>query len=707
MPGSKSKTQSSLFRSASKLSKQWKSASPKNSAVDIALKNYVSSKPLSEIAAETLKFNSHGESPTLLSRELSSIFCGDLDSDLTYSEESSYRSGLENVLDVPWLANEGKCNTSARQKVISRERKEKWTFKNTEISRFHQLVNQCGCKLGADTTIKVFGKLGRETGMKEYNSLIKLCIERARETNDEEVSLQQLSKAYQLLKSMTEQGFPVEEESYGPILMYFVDYGMVQEFDFYCELIIDRNADSLARLAYYEMLLWTKVQNEDKIEELLYHLSLYDGTDKSVFQENYLLALCESNRVKDFERLLQTIDTTTISSNAFLTNIFKFLGKYRLESSAVKLLPELVTSGNGEKVISNFIYTYTTSIPSLAVEDIILEFKNLHAELELKLASSQYHNLIKYCCELFKVHAALDMVDQMFEGGMKLSLETLNSILEACDKSCEYQLFEGAYGMLKDLEKFNVRPTPGMYNAIMAGYFREIVPSGRMVESSKWQQGRNEGSDNLKGSLGRSITGSFGGVEIPTLADVRSQEKETPNIPESGPAQQNQVLQQKKSSQAQLNSGVFIDELWEEILRLRTAVPQVDRVENTEELHISIKNINIENKTSFEEGSIEKVGEIMRRKERAPKNYMEQQTMLGNSCTGGELWNVEEATPIATAASTDIIEMGKSTSAWVRQNIIKLGKMFGADFKGHEEEVLELLMQVDACRQARRLETSS
>ncbi|XP_047261294.1 pentatricopeptide repeat-containing protein At4g21880, mitochondrial-like, partial [Capsicum annuum] len=224
------------------------------------------------------------ESPTLLSTELSSIFCGDLDSDLTYSEESSYRSGLENVLDVPWLANEGKCNTSARQKVISRERKEKWTFKNTEISRFHQLVNQCGCKLGADTTIKVFGKLGRETGMKEYNSLIKLCIERARETNDEEVSLQQLSKAYQLLKSMTEQGFPVEEESYGPILMYFVDYGMVQEFDFYCELIIDRNADSLARLAYYEMFLWTKVQNEDKIEELLYHLSLYDGTDKSVFQ---------------------------------------------------------------------------------------------------------------------------------------------------------------------------------------------------------------------------------------------------------------------------------------------------------------------------------------------------------------------------------------------------------------------------------------
>lgn len=33
--------------------------------------------------------------------------------------------------------------------------------------------------------------------------------------------------------------------------------------------------------------------------------------------------------------------------------------------------------------------------------------------------------------------------------------------------------FEGAYGMLKDLEKFNVTPTASMYNAIMGGYFRE------------------------------------------------------------------------------------------------------------------------------------------------------------------------------------------------------------------------------------------
>lgn len=79
-------------------------------------------------------------------------------------------------------------------------------------------------------------------------------------------------------------------------------------------------------------------------------------------------------------------------------------------------------------------------MPSLAVEDVILEFRNLHAELEIKPTSSQYQHLIIYCCEFFKVHAALDMVDQMFKEGLTLSFETFNSILEACDKSCEYNL---------------------------------------------------------------------------------------------------------------------------------------------------------------------------------------------------------------------------------------------------------------------------
>lgn len=44
----------------------------------------------------------------------------------------------------------------------------------------------------------------------------------------------------------------------------------------------------------------------------------------------------------------------------------------------------------------------------------------------------------------------------------------------------------------------------------------------------------------------------------------------------------------------------------------------------------------------------------------------------------------------------------REVSAWVKQNLIRLGKLFGADFPGHEEEAKELLLQVD--RQARHQE---
>lgn len=36
--------------------------------------------------------------------------------------------------------------------------------------------------------------------------------------------------------------------------------------------------------------------------------------------------------------------------------------------------------------------------------------------------------------------------------------------------------------------------------------------------------------------------------------------------------------------------------------------------------------------------------------------------------------------------------------------MIKLGKVLGVDFQGHEEAALELLLQVDGFRQARRME---
>ncbi|KAG5033050.1 hypothetical protein JHK85_017032 [Glycine max] len=104
-----------------------------------------------------------------------------------------------------------------------------------------------------------------------------------------------------------------------------------------------------------------------------------------------------------------------------------------------------------------------------------------------------------------KVGIALDIVEKMCEAGFTLSTEVLQCILQICEESYEYILvhriysiicryhlelngeicrrlvhffvrmkdFEGAYRMIADLEDMNFKPTTNMYNAIMAGYFRE------------------------------------------------------------------------------------------------------------------------------------------------------------------------------------------------------------------------------------------
>jgi len=73
--------------------------------------------------------------------------------------------------------------------------------------------------------------------------------------------------------------------------------------------------------------------------------------------------------------------------------------------------------------------------------------------------------------------------------------------------------------------------------------------------------------------------------------------------------------------------------------------------------------------------------------------------------TSVEEWEVEEAEPLYMQQQLLITEKEKEVSAWVKQNLIKLGKLLGADFQGHEEEAMELLLQVDSARQARHQET--
>ncbi|XP_020534563.1 pentatricopeptide repeat-containing protein At4g21880, mitochondrial isoform X2 [Jatropha curcas] len=371
----------------------------------------------------------------------------------------------------------------------------------------------CGEKIGTDATVDVFGKLGRETGVKEYNALIKICIETARQSDDEDVVLQQISVAFRLLKLMKEQGFQMEEGSYGPCLMYFIDMGLVKEFNFFSELIKDGEPSPHSKFGYYEMLLYIKVNNNEKIEELCNHISNKSLNETINLQENYMSALCEMDRKDELLQLLKIVDITKFSSLHNVVSIFKFFGRLSLESQAMKILLEFKECDYATENISTLIFSYATSIPNLPIEDVILKFNNLHSVLEIQPSSKSCEKLILHSCELFKVNEALDIVDQICEGNLTLSIEMLNIILRASEKSFEFNLvhriyslicrhelepndetirimislmakmkdFAGAYDMLDHWKKLNKVPTASMYNAILAGYFREKNINGALT----------------------------------------------------------------------------------------------------------------------------------------------------------------------------------------------------------------------------------
>ncbi|KAF3655247.1 hypothetical protein FXO38_14763 [Capsicum annuum] len=70
-------------------------------------------------------------------------------------------------------------------------------------------------------------------------------------------------------------------------------------------------------------------------------------------------------------------------------------------------------------------------------------------------------------------------------------------------------------------------------------------------------------------------------------------------------------------------------------------------------------------------------------------------------------WEVEDAELLNTQPQLMLQGKEKETSLWVQQNMVKLGAILGVDFQGNKEESLELLLPVDSCRVARRLETDA
>ncbi|XP_038897829.1 pentatricopeptide repeat-containing protein At4g04790, mitochondrial-like isoform X2 [Benincasa hispida] len=491
---SKSKRLSTLFRSAIIAPK------PSQNPLDASLQDYVSttdplspstslsgaiykryikssnSKKLSQNPNSDVQFpylileepSDSGDSTKHLTNAISSILCGS-SARSPDAQGNGGENAMETLVNIPWFSIKSNHSLALRRREISRERKEKWIYKNSLNMRVRRLVRNCAQKLGADVTLEVFGKLGRETGVKEYNALIDICLEKAKSSIDVKVVLEQIGKVYQLFKLMKEQGFQLEDETYGPLLTYLIGMDMIEEFNVFLEVIKDGNPGSISRLGYYEMLFYIKIDDAEKVQELCYHATVDDGVNKISLQENYLSALCECEQTEELFQMLEVIDITKLSSIVVAANIFKCLGRLSLHSFAEKLLLAFKTSGDGAENIPDLIYSYAVSIPNLAV------------------------------------HVALDIANEMCDADFTPSTEVLHSILHALDQGCEYNLvhqvyslicrhnlkpdsetfrgmislhvkmkdFKGAYGMLKESEKMNLIPSANMYNPIMAGYFRE------------------------------------------------------------------------------------------------------------------------------------------------------------------------------------------------------------------------------------------
>ncbi|XP_020974165.1 pentatricopeptide repeat-containing protein At4g04790, mitochondrial isoform X1 [Arachis ipaensis] len=451
-------------------------------------------------------------------------------------EEVDYRKAkMEKVADLTWCPNLSPGYLLTKRRGLARERKSKWIFKLSHDVRFDRLVKMCAKRLGTGTTLDVFRQLGRETGVKEFNALIKMSIQKARTTDNEYIAIEELSKAFHLLENMKECGFKLEEETYQPLLRYVIDMGMVKEFQLFSDVV--RAECSVSRLGYYEMLLWIRVEDEEMIRDICEYITVEDGQDTAAMRENYLLALCESDLKFQITDVLKNIDITMFSSAKSIASVFQSLGRLQLESLAENLFLDLRAQDFDEDDISGFIADFAVSTPNLAVEDIISKFKSLHDLLEVLHSSSSYEKLIMYCCDIGKVDVALDLVDNMCEAGFTLSTRMLQSILHICEETYEHILvgqincnssafflpsqfvhtvsiavvyriysiiqrfhlklngeicrclvnfcvrvkdFKGAYKMVDDLEKMNFKPTTAMYNAIMAGYFREKNISGAL-----------------------------------------------------------------------------------------------------------------------------------------------------------------------------------------------------------------------------------
>jgi len=198
-------------------------------------------------------------------------------------DEVDHEEKRKSAVAIPWLPDLSHGKLLAKRELV-RERKSKCISKYSRTHRFHRLIKLCADKLGTTQAVNVLGQLGRKTGVNEYNALIKVCVQKARVTDDEYIALSEMSKAFHLFKSMRDCGYPLEEQTYDPLLRYIIDMGLVQEFQLFSDFIKAENPGLASRLGYYEMLLWLRVDNEEMIRDICEFITVDDREDTSALR---------------------------------------------------------------------------------------------------------------------------------------------------------------------------------------------------------------------------------------------------------------------------------------------------------------------------------------------------------------------------------------------------------------------------------------
>ncbi|KAM3296085.1 hypothetical protein ACQJBY_038435 [Aegilops geniculata] len=424
------------------------------------------------------------------------------------------------ILDMEWFAGSQPSSAMMHlRKEVAREKKKRYIFKNTESRRFTRLMRMCADKLGTESALEFFGRLGRDTGPKEFNALIRVCLEKARACGDVDSAVEHIFRAYRLFEMMKDRGFQIEEDSYGPFLLYLVDVELLEEFEMFSAFFRDANPRSCSRIPYYEMLLLTRAQDEESIRELC--RSVEDCSEEADYciAESYMLAFAESNRKMDFVTFLELLDPTKVLGSKYISSIFKYMGRLELENHAEKLLQKMTSKEYSDVKVSSLIFDYAANIPSMEAEDVISAFNKWQEKFKVAPSVGVYDRIISFCCSSSKISLALDVAECLCKSNPSVPIELLNPIINACEQGYElhmarplynlmslYKLklkpetfrsmislcvkmkdFEGAYTILTDAEESGETSTVSLYNVIMAGYFREKNHNGAQMVMSQMQ----------------------------------------------------------------------------------------------------------------------------------------------------------------------------------------------------------------------------